>query len=164
MAGIAAGAGVAVGTLYNHFADREALLAALFDTRKRELVARLDEALAASDRAPFPAQLEATLRAIFVHFEAHRPFFRIAIQDEHSRKAAKGASGPMGDVYERLATLVRRGHRQRALRPDPHELQPSLLLGIVRAAVTRELYGEPSGDLLLQIPYLTAFFLQGAGR
>src|ERR1051326_4369570 len=46
MDAIARQAGVAVGTLYNYFTDREALLGALLDARRKELVGRLDEHLA----------------------------------------------------------------------------------------------------------------------
>src|SRR5439155_24611613 len=50
---IAARAGVAVGTLYNHFQDREALLEALLDARRAELKDRLDASVHAGARAPF---------------------------------------------------------------------------------------------------------------
>src|SRR3954463_14790871 len=42
MSEIARRAGVAVGTLYNHFADRETLLKHLLDTRCQELLALVD--------------------------------------------------------------------------------------------------------------------------
>ena len=56
MGEIAALAGVAVGTLYNHFADRDALLAGLLEDRRAEMLARIDEALATSParRRPRP--------------------------------------------------------------------------------------------------------------
>src|SRR3954471_6462521 len=39
---IALRAGVAVGTVYNHFEDRDALLVALLEPRRAELLARID--------------------------------------------------------------------------------------------------------------------------
>ena len=47
MSRIAERAGVAVGTLYNHFKDREALFNALLDQRRAELLDELDRARAA---------------------------------------------------------------------------------------------------------------------
>src|SRR5690349_6275672 len=56
---IAARAGVAVGTLYNHFGDREALLTALLTEQTTALSARIDETLATSRKGPFAAQVSA---------------------------------------------------------------------------------------------------------
>src|SRR5438552_14452213 len=82
MAEIAARAGVAVGTVYNHFNDREALLGALLDARRKELVARLDRNLAAVAGQRFAEQLDALVRGLLEHFEAHRPFLSILNQGE----------------------------------------------------------------------------------
>src|SRR5919206_3781985 len=48
MESIAERAGIAVGTLYNHFEDRDALWKALGRSRREALLARVDAALAAS--------------------------------------------------------------------------------------------------------------------
>src|SRR5512142_1387741 len=53
MESIAAGAGVAVGTVYNHFEDREALLQELIRSRRATLVGKLDAALAEGKDLPF---------------------------------------------------------------------------------------------------------------
>src|SRR4051794_20415713 len=53
---IAARAGVSVGTLYNHFEDRDALLSALVVSRREDLLNRLDEVLAAHEKEPFGGQ------------------------------------------------------------------------------------------------------------
>src|SRR5438876_184999 len=82
---IAQRAGVSVGTVYNHFEDRETLLAALIEARRQELSALLDGALAASAKEPFAAQLREFARTIFEHFEAHRPFLSIMIECDTAR-------------------------------------------------------------------------------
>src|SRR5213075_2067540 len=53
---IAQRAGVSVGTVYNHFEDRETLLTALIEARRQELAALLDRTLAAAAKEPFAAQ------------------------------------------------------------------------------------------------------------
>src|SRR3954462_12552815 len=62
---IAERAGVAVGTLYNHFKDKETLLSALLAQRKLDLLERMDTSRAALAGQPFQVQLEAFLRALF---------------------------------------------------------------------------------------------------
>src|SRR3954453_22677342 len=54
---IAERAGVAVGTLYNHFKDREALLDALRAQRRLELLGRIDRGHAELQKEPFRVQL-----------------------------------------------------------------------------------------------------------
>src|SRR2546423_943118 len=54
---IAAAAGVAVGTLYNHFKDRDALLQALLLERRTGLVAVMDEFLDQPSSGDFAADL-----------------------------------------------------------------------------------------------------------
>ena len=55
MGEIADQAGVSVGTLYNHFEDREALLAGLAEARYKELIADMDGALKPAPAAVRPA-------------------------------------------------------------------------------------------------------------
>src|SRR5207245_61893 len=64
---IAERAGVSVGTIYNYFDARDGLVAALLETRREELQARIN-ALAKAKR-PFPQQVEALARAVFEHFD-----------------------------------------------------------------------------------------------
>ncbi len=52
-AAIAERAGVAVGTLYNYFPDRDALIAALFKYRRDELIPRIVAAAAETKHLPF---------------------------------------------------------------------------------------------------------------
>src|SRR5512142_2800958 len=68
---IAAHAGGAVSTLYNHFEDRKAFGAALVRSRREALVARIDGALADVRGEPVAAQLRAYLYAVERHARAH---------------------------------------------------------------------------------------------
>jgi AcrR family transcriptional regulator len=168
MGEIARRAGVAVGTLYNHFADREALLAELVARRRSELVARLDEVLAAGADKPFREQLASFLRALFAHFEAHRKFFTIALATEHDREraafpASKHPPETMRMVYDRVEELMKRGLRKRALRSRGSELHPSLFMGIVKGVFVRELYAPEPGSPERHVDTLVGFFLDGAG-
>src|SRR5581483_1999770 len=82
MGEIAARAGVAVGTLYNHFEDREALLAGLLDARRIELLSRIDRGLKETAGRPFREQLRTLLANLLEHKQAHRKFFQILLQGE----------------------------------------------------------------------------------
>src|SRR5438132_239204 len=79
---IAARAGVSVGTVYNHYHDRDALLRDLVEGRRAELARKLDAALQAAKAEPFREQLRRFSRTVFEHFEAHRGFLAIMLQSD----------------------------------------------------------------------------------
>jgi AcrR family transcriptional regulator len=160
MAQIAEHAGVAVGTLYNHFKDRETLLEALLDQRHSELLGRLDDALARTAREPFARQLRSFLQILFEYYEEHRAFLLIVF--EHG--AWKKCNETPRALHNRIETLLKRGHREKVLRPDQHQSFAVVLLGAVRSTFLREKYGVeplPTSDA---IDAVTDFFLRGASK
>ena len=176
MGEIAALAGVAVGTLYNHFADRDALLAGLLEARRAELLARIDEALEAgagvggARRPAFRDRLRAFLHAVLAHKEAHRRFFQILMQGEIVRyqetfpSACHVPGATMHEMFTRLDKLMKQGVREKALRADIVDLAPVLLMGMVRAVMIRDtLVKGGAGDLVSETDRLLTFFFQGAG-
>jgi AcrR family transcriptional regulator len=83
IAAIADRAGVAVGTLYNYFPDRDAMISALFQARRSELAPRVVAAAKDAEAMPFEQRLRSYVRAVFAAFEARRPFIRLAIALDH---------------------------------------------------------------------------------
>lgn len=95
-AAIAERAGVAVGTLYNYFPDRDALLAALFKLRRDALLPRLAAAAEATAHLPFEERLRAYLVGVAGAFDEFRRFCRVAM-------AAEGAIKPRSPSLVLLA-------------------------------------------------------------
>lgn len=172
MGEIAALAGVSVGTLYNHFADRDALLSGLLEDRRAELLARIDDALrdAPKDGA-FRERLRAFLMAVLTHKLAHRRFFQILMQGEIGRyqetfpSACHVPPATMHEVVARLDKLMKQGVRARALRADIVDLAPVLFMGMIRAIMIRDTFLKAAGDgdLLGEADRLLTFFFEGAG-
>jgi AcrR family transcriptional regulator len=160
MAQIADLAGVAVGTLYNHFKDRETLLEALLDQRRSELLGRLDEALTRTARDPFARQLRAFLEVLFEYYEEHRAFLLIVF--EHG--AWKKCNETPRALYDRIETLLKRGHREKVLRPDQYQSFAVVLLGAVRSTFLREKYGAAPLSTSDAVDAVTDFFLRGASK
>jgi AcrR family transcriptional regulator len=156
---IAQVAGVAVGTLYNHFDTREALFSALVAARRSEIQAGLDDALERGEGKPFEQQLELFLLSASNHLERHQAFLRILMEAEHMHGKTRFA---METVWKRAELLVQRGVKARALRADDAELFPSLLMGLLRSCMVRRLYhGAP--PIETQLEPVVRFFLEGAG-
>src|SRR5580704_12197330 len=77
---IAERTGVAVGTIYNYFEDKDALLEALFVRRRFELFASIDAATRPHGREPFAEQLGAFVLAVFTYYDVRRQYLRIALE------------------------------------------------------------------------------------
>ncbi|MCA1829504.1 MAG: TetR/AcrR family transcriptional regulator [Myxococcales bacterium] len=153
---IAARAGVSVGTVYNHFEDREALLADLVESRRKELALRLDQALA--DHQPFETQLRSFALTVFEHFESHRAFLSILLQSDVGQP-----TDAMREIRARIDVLVRRGLSRKALRSDFAPLLPSMFTGALKAILMHDLRNPGELEVPERAEAAIDFFLNGAG-
>ena len=80
---IAERAGVAVGTMYNYFKSREALLRTLLDSRRQDFLQRLDESLLEAGPS-FQDQLHVYVHSTLGYVLAHR--------SDRRRQASPGQS------------------------------------------------------------------------
>ena len=126
---IAARAGVAVGTLYNHFSDRKALVDALLHKHREQLREDVHAAELATADQPVRAQLLAMLQAMV---SAWSRIFLVMKQLEQVPDAKKRAQ-----FRERISTVfgpaLERGRKQGVINPDPDGLQPIALHGLIHA-------------------------------
>ncbi len=122
MVDIAAEAGVGVGTIYNYFADKEAVFQAIFEARTEEFEALLERAI--TDQPPC-AQAELLIRTSLEYFEQHGEL--IAMFHE------RGAVGEL-DI-ERLGGDVMEQSYQRFLRRLESVLSAAVVAGELRSDV-----------------------------
>jgi AcrR family transcriptional regulator len=159
MEDVAAGAGVAIGTLYNYFADRDALVDALLRARQDQLAQAIDAALA--DKRPFARRLEAFIAAVIDHFRAHLGLFPVHMEAELIRRAAGKPSRPLDLLHGRATLLVQSGVVEGVLDPTDAGLLPSVLMGMLKALFIRQKLGagQPPADAAARLAHL---FLHGA--
>lgn len=162
MESIAAHAGVAVGTLYNHFEDRRALVAALVRSRREALLSRLDAALGAVRGAPVAAQLGAYLSAVEQHARAHGPLLAVLMQAGEGPGDSRPPKTLLDELVRRADAIVARGVASGELRPDAARVFGLGLVGMARALLVRAVEGgaapeEVAGAVL-------ELFLRGAAR
>jgi AcrR family transcriptional regulator len=167
MQAIAERAGVAVGTIYNHYRSREGLLMALFHARRRELFLCLQESGRATAGAPFMTQLESLVTAILSLYETHRPFVRIAVETEHLRarfRAGRTSADRRPSVQQIQAAadrIVRVGIEEGALKAEGAAIYPSILTRII-LGVLAEGSREGSPPLPDHAGLVIDMFLHGA--
>ena len=168
---IAAAAGVAVGTVYNYFEDRTALVTALLEVRTRALFDALDAAArsrAAADRAAgFEAQLERFVEPLARHFDANRALLHVLLQEElHHGMDATAASRRrtvLQELLVRAERLAAKGIRTRALRKGDPQVYAALLVGMVRGVAMSAL-ARRDGRFADHAREIVRVFLEGAAR
>ncbi len=162
MAQIAERAGVAVGTLYNRFADRDALVEALLAERRGDLLHQLDENMAALDNAGFREQLVGFFTTLFTHMDAHRPFLKLVFSRELGAK--EGRERMARGMFDRLESILKRGHREKLLKRDADHCFAIALFGAAKGHMQREAYGLAPLAPHAAARAVVTLFLDGAVR
>jgi AcrR family transcriptional regulator len=162
MAQIAERAGVAVGTLYNRFADRDALIEMLLSERRANVLEKLDDGLAALEAAGFREQLVGFFTVLFTHMDEHRPFLRLVFSKELGKDQGREEMGRA--MFERLGAILKRGQRDKLVRRDADHTFALTLLSSAKGFMQRETYGLPALSPAAAARALVGLFLDGAGR
>ncbi len=160
LAQIAKRAGVAVGTLYNYFADRDALIRALFEMRRAALRPQLKAAVVKHADLTFEPRLRTFLHDVFEVFEAHRKFIKVVLEAEHLKKSP--ATTPQ-DLAVAIGELVAVGIAEKKLDDDLAELLPTVIGGALRAVLVRRI-GENRKLSAEDADALVSIVLDGARR
>lgn len=130
---VAARAGVAVGTLYNHFKGRDALVETVLRGRYEELDAHLEAAL--TPPGSFLELLERFVATIFRDFTEHAAFFALLLHPARILPR-KAGHGPGVEIMLRHARHVfARGVAEQNLAAETAVLHRELAVGCIRAAL-----------------------------
>jgi AcrR family transcriptional regulator len=157
LAQIAKRAGVAVGTLYNYFEDRDALIRALFEMRRSTLHPQLRAAMSKSPTLPFEDRLRAFVRDTFAVLESHRKFVKVAIEAEHLKKSTPH------DMQLAINELVAAGIKEKVLAHAARDLLPVVLAGAIKAVAIRRITDNARLDPR-EADAVVSIFLDGARR
>jgi AcrR family transcriptional regulator len=159
---IAGRAGVAVGTLYNHFEDRSALIAALCGAGRAALLDRVDAAVAAAAAGGARAELRAFLEAVVAHARQRGRFLSVLVQAGEGPARAQPGGALLEQLVARVEAVVARGAAAGELRADLHGLLAPALVGMIRLLVMRAIEGEAGWEEIAGAAL--ELFLEGAAR
>lgn len=163
IAAISERAGVAVGTLYNYFPDREGLLLALFTARRAALAPRIAAAADATSKLPFEARLRGYVGQLFAIFEEHRAFLRLAVAAEETTLKLR-PRGPtmMNTIVATLELIMRDGAAKKLFPAARAPAYARVVYGAIKGlALWRIAEGRPlTGDADL----IVDGWLHGVGR
>ncbi len=165
---IAARARIAVGTVYNHFAQKDDVLSALLDERTEEMLAQLRPL--PDDPQRFPKRLEARIARMLAFVERHRAFFAIA--NEHglfasgAAPSARASARSVKKVAEFRAVFracVDEGVTSGDLEPMDGDALVRFLGGTIRSFILSSLADE-AADPQGHAASIVDLFLHGAAR
>ena len=166
---VAARAGVAVGTIYNHFGQKEDVLLALLKQRMAETEKLL--APAPEDPSAFEPKLVAVVERLLSYTTQHAAFFSVAVEHgllgdatSAARRILAGRPLPhAGRIDRAWLDLVDEGIAAGALAPLDRELAAAFLKHTLRSVAR---WARRSGRLALaeQARTIAELFLRGAGR
>jgi len=132
---IAERAGVAVGTLYNHFEDRNALLAALVAQRRLQLADVLDVSLSTYQGQSFDMQLTDFVIRFLAFCEERVSLVALIAEAEPNPSLRKQRSAAIEAIELRVRELVKRGITSKDLDGAHGHALPILFLGLLKGAV-----------------------------
>jgi AcrR family transcriptional regulator len=173
---VAERARVGVGTVYNHFAQKEDILRALIDERTEELLGELRPQ--PSDRPDFAGRLAARIARLLAYVDGHRGFLALVMSfgvagDPSADEGARTVAGKSMKRIERfraaLRTIIEEGIAEGALEPGD-ATQPTLLAVFLSGAIrafTVDATLDPSGEVppaAERARLIVRLFLRGAGK
>jgi AcrR family transcriptional regulator len=173
---IAARAGVSVGTVYNYFADRQALVEAVMELRREGLFRELNRLEVETSGQPFLKRLEISVERVLEYFAGQRPYYVLMLEAEGIPQAFQkmvksslasgsyppGCGGPFSPLYEQLNRLMSEGIREGVLRDEVPGTHAAFLMGITKGMAFSDLLDPAAPDVRLRKPMILRFFLHGS--
>jgi TetR/AcrR family transcriptional regulator len=165
---VALRARIAVGTVYNHFDEKEDLLRALLEERTEGFVVQLERR--ETDPRDFEGSLTARVSRMLHYVETHRAFFAVAA--EHGAIGSGSASAAVvGGKAARsvarargvFAGIVEEGIAEGVLEPLETSRLARALGGLVRA-FTLGAIEDGRTDLAADAALVVRLFLHGASK
>lgn len=162
---VAKEAGVAKGTLFLYFRNKEDLFSAVFEDLVDQLGGSLEGLKAGGQTGR--ALLEATVRTILSHFDRHRDFIS---QFSTGRLAGCGTRScgkimeKFGRNYALVVSLLRRCAADGLVEGSKVQFAGFALFGLCRSAAMRQAMQGSKSPLDRHTDEIVEFFLQGAGK
>ena len=163
MQDIAEEAGIAKGTIYLYFRDRDELVEKTFETAVTQLLAKVEAALAPD--APIEVKIRAAIQAKFAFFRENREFFRLYMslrlpEGSATKRRHKCEPQYRAAVARFAAILAEAMDRGEIRRLDPYRLALFIIEGS-NAIVVERVMEETSPSEEADVALVTDVILGG---
>jgi AcrR family transcriptional regulator len=154
-------AGIAKGTVYLHYRDKQALLEAVKESALSPMLARIDEALAGN---PAPdVKLEAFASRYLAYFDERRDLFRILLYERVATRVygSRFQSERYRYMQSSLAAVIAAGIEQRIFRPVDPQKTAAMFLDANFGIVNQRLLTEDKTPVEKDAALISEIFLAG---
>jgi AcrR family transcriptional regulator len=161
---VAREAGVAKGTLYTYFRNKQDLVREAIEATILPMIEMLNEILS-SDLAPDRKLTSMTLNHL-LYYEQHRDFFGIFVHDRQaaSQRLKRYRSCHYQQFLDRVAKVIQDGINRQIFRDvDSHKLAAMLIEADI-AVIFQRLLSEQSAPVEQDAALITDIFLHGIQR
>ncbi|HEX7832591.1 MAG TPA: TetR/AcrR family transcriptional regulator [Thermoanaerobaculia bacterium] len=163
---IADEAGVAKGTIYLYFRDRDELVEKTFESAMQELMAQIDEALERD--VPFEQRMRAVTEAQLAFFAQNREFFRLYLSmrmpegSPHQQRRQKKTCQPQyRNRVQKLATILEQAMESGEIRRvDSYRLALFIIEGSTAILIER-LTEDDSPPAIEDVDFVSGLILDG---
>jgi AcrR family transcriptional regulator len=167
---IARHARIAVGTVYNHFEQKEDVLRELFEERTVGFIPLLE--VHAGDPSDFEGSLRSRLERVLRYVEMHRAFFTVAADHgligagstSTAELLGRKTSKSVARVRALFVGIVEEGIAGGVLDPSDPVALARVLGALVRAFTIGKLQEDREAPLANDVDSLVHLFLHGASR
>jgi len=168
MEDIAHEVGLAKGTLYLYFKNKEDLFFSILKEKTQLLLTRIRFDI--NTDIPYIEQLNDFVRTYLNFFEDHRAFFKI-IQSEEGRVDIKDKDNlhrhllkSFNDYFQILVDFIKEGQDKGELRKQNPLVAAKVLRGILHSFTSYWVIMGSEDSLIQEAPYIVKYFLNGAGN
>jgi AcrR family transcriptional regulator len=157
---VAQDAGVAKGTLYLHFKDKDNILEETID-KGFEPFFNLAETILGGDLSPEEKLEEFTLQGS-LFFEQHRQFFTIAMRSRETKRIHQmDADSPYWNLVDKIARVLEDGIRQGMFKPVNTTNVAGMFLDSNGALIIQHLAGRSTNTARDNVKLIMDVFLNG---
>jgi TetR/AcrR family transcriptional regulator, fatty acid metabolism regulator protein len=162
---IAREAGVADGTIYLYFKNKDDLLISIFEVKMQEVISRFRSALGKHDNAM--ARLECLIRMHLAEFQANPDLaavFQVELR-QSSRFMRESEKIELKKYLDLIGEIIEQGQQQGLVRRDvPVGLIKRFIFGTLDEVVSTWVLSGRRYDLETQAKPITQLFLRGIAR
>ena len=159
---VAAAAGVAKGTIYRYFADKESLYLTVLTEGFEELQRQIRSEAASADPV---ARLEHTVRAVVRYMNRNRHLFRLMGRDEGESARRRGHrhrwKGRRAELVDAVAQVLRYGEERGAFAVPHLHTDAQILLGMIRSCIRSNEQGLGPDQIVSEV---VRVFLHGVRK
>jgi len=140
---IAQEAGVAVGSIYNHFRDKDALLVSLFEEAFEQRMDLLDELR--GERLPIRDQVERLLEDHFARAREHKELAELLLYERFHRggRLRERILPLQRGIVDRIAEILRVGNDEGWIRPCHPKVVAQALFDLVQTMTACWVLSDP---------------------